>query len=329
MAKTQIADVIVPEVFNPYIIKRTAEKSGFYRSGIIERDESLDELARSGGRLINLPFWKDLTGDSEVLSDSAALTPAKLTAGQDVAALLMRGKAWSANDLARALSGDDPMRRVGDLVADYWARQWQAILIQSLQGVFADNVANDGEDLVNDIAIEDGNNAADDNLIGAEAVIDSWALLGDAMMDITGLAMHSTVYTRLQKQGLITFEPEFEQDVGFGVYLDKTVIVNDNLPKVAGGTSGYKYTTYLFGRGAVALGEGNAPVPTETDRDSLAGDDVLINRRHFILHPRGIKFTDSSVSGSSPSNSELADAANWDRVYEPKNIRLVKLVTNG
>jgi hypothetical protein len=195
--------------------------------------------------------------------------------------------------------------------------------------VFADNEGNDSGDLVNDIAIEDGNNAADSNLISADAVIDSWSLLGDSLMEITGMAMHSTVYARLQKQGLITFEPEFEQDVGFGVYLDKTVIVNDSLPKVAGGTSGYKYTTYLFGRGAVALGEGEAPVPTETDRDTLAGDDVLINRRHFLLHPRGIKFTDSSVAGSSPDNTELANAVNWDRVYEKKNIRLVKLVTNG
>ena len=35
MAKTQISDVIVPEVFNPYVVQRTMELSALYNSGII------------------------------------------------------------------------------------------------------------------------------------------------------------------------------------------------------------------------------------------------------------------------------------------------------
>lgn len=122
---TKIADVIVPEVFNPYVIERTAELSALVKCGIIVKDKELDALALAGGRLINMPYWKDLNGDDEVLDDNGALTPGKITAGQDVAALLMRGKAWSVNDLATALSGDDPMKAIGDLVAEYWARQRQ------------------------------------------------------------------------------------------------------------------------------------------------------------------------------------------------------------
>jgi hypothetical protein len=37
VTKTIITDVIVPEVFNPYVIQRTAELSAFYQSGIIAR----------------------------------------------------------------------------------------------------------------------------------------------------------------------------------------------------------------------------------------------------------------------------------------------------
>jgi hypothetical protein len=37
VTKTIISDVIVPEVFNPYVIERTAELSAFYQSGIIAR----------------------------------------------------------------------------------------------------------------------------------------------------------------------------------------------------------------------------------------------------------------------------------------------------
>lgn len=48
----------------------------------------------------------------------------------------MRGKAWRTNDLAKALSADDPMRAIGDLVAAYWARRQQATLLSTLKGVF-------------------------------------------------------------------------------------------------------------------------------------------------------------------------------------------------
>jgi hypothetical protein len=135
VTKTIISDVIVPSVFNPYVVERTAELSAFYQSGIIERSEQLDTLARAGGKLINMPYWQDLDGD-EVLDDETALTVGKISARQDVAALLARGRAWSVNDLAKALSGDDPMAAIGDLVAAYWARRFQAILIATLNGVF-------------------------------------------------------------------------------------------------------------------------------------------------------------------------------------------------
>ena len=32
---TRITDVIVPEVFNPYVIQRTMEKSELFQSGIV------------------------------------------------------------------------------------------------------------------------------------------------------------------------------------------------------------------------------------------------------------------------------------------------------
>jgi len=83
VTKTVINDVIVPEVFNPYVIERTAELSAFYQSGIIARTPELDRLASSGGKLLNMPFWEDLDGDDEVLSDTTALTVDKITAKQD------------------------------------------------------------------------------------------------------------------------------------------------------------------------------------------------------------------------------------------------------
>lgn len=309
---TRIADIIVPEVFNPYVIQRTAELSALVQSGIVVPNPELDKLALAGGKLINMPYWNDLTGDDEVLSDSGSLTPEKITANQDAAALLMRGKAWSTNDLAKALSGDDPMKAIGDLVAAYWARMEQKTLINMLAGAMG--AANMTGNVHNISALVD--TAAN---ISGITLLDAKSKLGDSADKLTAIAMHSLVYTSLQKQNLIVYIPNSQGVVNIPTYMGYRVIVDDGCP-VAGGV----YTTYLFGQGAIGLGNGSAPVPTETDRDSLAGDDILINRRHFLLHPRGIAFTNAAVAGSSPTNAELATIGNWNRVYENKNIRIVQ-----
>ncbi|MGD9678421.1 MAG: major capsid protein [Vulcanibacillus sp.] len=314
MPKTQIADIIVPEVFNPYVIQKTAELSALSQAGIISNNPELDALATAGGKLINMPFWNDLSGDDEVLTDDGALTPEKITTGQDVAALFMRGKAWSVNDLAKALSGDDPMAAIGSLVAEYWARRRQALLFSILKGIFAS--ASMSGNLHDISALSSGA-----ELISGSTFIDATQKMGDAKERLTAVGMHSAVVSYLAKQDLIETIPDSEGKPTIKVFQGKRVIEDDGCP-VSNGV----YASYLFGKGAIGLGNGSAPVPTETDRDTLAGDDILINRQHFVLHPRGVKFTNTSVVGSSPTNAECETAANWSRVYENKNIRIVKFV---
>lgn len=312
----KLATIIVPEVFDPYVIQRTAELSELYRSGIISTDPKFDELASSGGRILNMPFWNDLTGDDENLSATIPLTPGAITAGKDMAVLLMRGRAWKANDLEKALSGDDPMAAIGDLVAEYWARRLQVMLLASLKGVFS--AASMSTNLL-DISALLGDLA---NFTGA-TFVDATQKLGDAKDKLTGVMMHSMTEASLVKQGIIIEEVEVIDGVSMRVkrMLGKQVIVDDSCPQAAG-----VYTSYIFGQGAVAYGRGGAPVPTEVDRDSLQGDDILVNRQHLILHPRGVAFQDAAVVDDAPTNAELETAANWARAYEAKNIRIVKFV---
>src|SRR5690554_7629607 len=289
----------------------------FYMVGIVSNDAQLNALATAGGRTINMPFFNDLTSEDEILSDSSALTPGKITRGKDVPRLHMRGRERGVNDLAKALSVGraDPMAAIGDLVADYWARRYQALMQASLAGVIADNLANDGEDMV----AGDGTAAFD-----ADLFIDGQATFGDAIGGLAGIAMHPVVYHGLKKTDNISFEKESMGALEVETYRGLRVIVDRNMPVDTG-----VYSTYLFGAGAIGMGNGAAPVPSETDRDSLAGDDILVTRTHFIMHPRGVAWQDDTVTGASPSNAELALAANWDRVYERENVRIARILSNG
>ena len=61
----------------------------------------------------------------------------------------------------------------------------------------------------------------------------------------------------------------------------------------------------------------------------LDSDSVLINRRRYILHPRGVKFTSAAVAADSPTNAELETGTNWVRVFENKNVRIVAIEHNN
>ena len=102
----------------------------------------------------------------------------------------------------------------------------------------------------------------------------------------------------------------------------RRIIVDDTIP--AG-------TLYLFGEGAIGLGNGFMEKETEVGREALKGIgiDYLVSRRAFLLHPRGVRFKAQTVTGITPSNAELANKANWERVYEPKDIRIVKMMKNA
>ena len=315
MAVTKIADVIVPEIFTPYVIEKTAEKSRILTSGIAVANPRLNELVSGGGTTIQMPYWKDLTGADEVLSDQTPLTPGKIGTDKDIAALLLRGKAWGANELAGALAGDDPMAAIADRVADYWARQEQKILVSVLTGAFA--AASMSNHVLDKSAATGG--------IDGNMVLDAKQLLGDSADQLQAIMMHSAVYTELQKQNLIQYTTTSDGKITIPTYLTYQVIIDDGMPVDTTGNTPI-YTTYLFARGSIGRGEGT-PVsltPTETDRDSLAGEDFLINRRALVLHPMGVKWK-GNPAGVTPSNAELATGTNWERVYEDKNIGLVSI----
>lgn len=317
MAGTTLSDVIVPELFTKYVVQKTMKLSALFNSGIVTNNAEFDRLASEAAPIHNMPFFEDLQGDSENVTEGTDLTAKKITSNKDVSTTIRRAAMWSATDLSAALAGADPMAAIGNLVAGFWARDMQKELINILNGVFA---ATTMTNHVLDVSAEEGAAAN----ISASVFIDGLQMLGDAQSQLTAVAMHSAVKSYLKKQNLITTQRD-SNSVEFETYQDRRVIVDDGCPY-----SGGVYTTYLFGNGAIAFGNGNPVgfVATEVDRDKKKGSgvDYLINRRTFILHPRGVQWTNSSRAAvESPTRAELANKANWKRVYEDKAIRLVAI----
>ena len=336
MAKTAIADIIIPTQFEQYVIERTAELSAFGQCGIVEHDPVFDALAAGGGRTVEMPFWKDLTATRQILSDSSSLAVNKITSDKDIARIHNDAQAWSVNFLAKVISGDDPMQAIVDLVAAYWARTDEGLIVSSLKGMFAAATMSGNLLAIHSESI--AGTTTSTRLTGS-TFVDACLKLGDRADRLTAVAMHSATEAALRKLDLIDFIPDSEGKAQIRTFQGRRVIVDDSLPTRTGSTDGTVYTTYLFGPGAFAKGVaplsgeplqgGHGTEGVEWFRDALASDTGLINRRRYILHPRGVKFTSASVAGDSPTNAELETGTNWTRVFENKNVRVVAVTHNN
>jgi hypothetical protein len=317
---TALADVIVPEVFNPYFREASTRANAFFQSGVIAPVADLD-LGSKGGALVQMPFWQALGERAQLLDDTDDLEIRKVETAQDTAVLNARALVYGGTDLAAALAGDDPMTAIADGIGENWSMEFNYQLIATLKGAFGALAAESpaGNNVVNISALSGA--AA---YIDGESFIDATQTLGDMKNRLVAVAMHSAVNAWLAKQGLIETVRDADGVVQYETFMGKRVIQDDAIAPTNG-----VYDTYLFGPGAIGYGEGNPKVPSATGREELlgGGQDYLVTRRHYVLHPRGVAWTPGNgiPAKPTPSDAELATAGNWTRKYQPKNIRMALL----
>ena len=327
------SDVIIPEIFTPYVIEQSTLRNQFLASGVVQPMAELN--ATEGGDFVNVPFWKaNLSGDLEVLTDSTSLTPGKITADKQVGVILHRGRAFEARDLAALAAGSDPMAAIGQKVGEYVANQQQADLYKCLEGVFGSLTGSDTPAF--DALRFDTSGATP---LGPRQVAKARAILGDQGDKLTAVAMHSACFYDLLERKAIDYVTNTEArlttpatgastinavggsiaaaygDVRIPTYMGLNVIISDDITN-----SGGNYACYFFTNGAVASGE-QAAMRTETDRDILAKSDAMSLDMHYIYHPVGAKW---AVTTTNPTRAQLATVGNWSKVYETKNIGVVR-----
>lgn len=345
MASTLLSDVIIPAVYMSYTGVDSPELTAFFESGVAVRNAILDNALTNGGTTVNMPFWKDLDPTTEPNYSTDQPTdiavPDKVVAGDMLARIANMNKGYSSADLVAQLAGSNPMQRIRDRFSTFWTRQWQRRLLATCQGVLAQNIATGASDMVNNVALETTAGVTAANLFSRAAFTDAVLTLGDAFGKVAAIAVHSVVYARMIKNDDIQFirpstiDPNIpiSSTGGQPYFLGKPVIIDDSMPVVPGTTSGFKYTSMLFGEGVIGYGENLPLIPVEVyrrpDQGNGGGVEQLWERKAMIIHPFGYQFLSASVAGLSPTLAELKLAGNWNRVIERKNVPLAFLITNG
>ncbi len=327
------SDIIIPEVFTPYVIEQTTQRDAFLASGVVQPMAELN--ATEGGDFIQVPFYKaNLSGDFEVLSDASSLTPGKIEADSQKGVILHRGRAFEARDLAALASGSDPMAAIGQKIGAYIANQRQKDLLSCLAGVFGSVEATSSSAAFFDLTI-DGESGDSPTVLSPRHVAEAKAKLGDQGEKLTAICMHSKVYYDLVERRAIDYiydntgaadsdATQGSTENAFGAvnvptFMGLRVIVSDDVQTNGSGAS-TEYATYYFTEGAVASGE-QLGLQTETDRDILAKSDAMSIDLHYCYHPVGADWTSSSAN---PNRSTLETVGNWAKVYELKNLGIVR-----
>lgn len=340
---TNLTNIFSPEVWNKYFIEALYTKSKLISSGIVDSSPELFFAANSGGDVVNMPFWSGLPNDSGattiskvVSDDDTVITPAAIGTGKDIAYKDFRAQSWKTAGVVKYAAGSDPVSIVLNRYVSWWSSEIQRMLLKKLSGVFSNTLSSHSTD----ISIANGNAAGAANLISDSVIQDARFFVGDNFSDMSGIIMHSTVYKRLETLDLITFVPNSVQNAApIATYHGMTVLIDDTMTKTAGGVSGFVYSTFLFGQGAI----GFADTTLESDTPNIelfrvpnegtgAGSTEIITRRKFILHPFGVAFTATAggaLAGDYPSDAELATAGKWSLVYNTNNVKIARVMTNG
>ena len=329
------SDIIIPEIFTPYVLEQTTQRDAFLASGVVAPMAELN--ATEGGDFVNVPFFSaNLSGDFEVLSDSSSLTPGKITTDKQVGVILHRGRAFESRDLAALAAGSDPMAAIGQKIGAYIANQRQKDLLACLDGVFGSINNNSNSSAFFDLCI-DSESGDTPTVLSPRHVAKAKAILGDQGDKLTAICCHSKIYYDLVERKMVdyvlasdgnggsatasggTIAPAYGGDNTVPTYCGLRVIVSDDVSTTGSGAS-TEFSTYFFTQGAVASGE-QAGLTTETDRDILAKSDAMAIDLHYTYHPVGSKW---AVTTTNPNRTQLATVGNWSKVYETKNIGIVR-----
>ncbi|WP_434577556.1 hypothetical protein [Pseudomonas sp. Z1-6] len=327
---TILSDVVFRDELRDYITVNSVERTAFFESGILTSNSDMGQLLASPSNTFTIPWWVDLDASIEsnysndVYTDIAVPLSVTSSSMQARAAYLNEG--WNCMNLVKNITNQDPLEFVAGRLLSYWRRVAQRRAIATVVGIYNDNVASNGGDMVVDAGGQ----------ITAAAIIRAKATMGDYSGQLGGLsviAMHSAVQTELQILNLIDFTPIADQTPEFGRFQGMRVVVDDGMPVITGTPN--KYLSVIFGPGALGFAEETPPgedgleYDRTPDRGNGGGAETLWNRRNFVMHPLGYSFLSATITGTptttrpiSANWADLALATNWERKFARKQVPL-------
>lgn len=323
MAETHLSDLIVPEVFNNYVVNNIIKTNRFVQSGILTPCPDVGPHLLEAGTRVTMPFLNDLTGDPDNWTDTDDIEVNQVSSGKQQGIKFYQTKAFGYTDLSQLISGAPVQETIGNRYAAFWQRADQKTLLKVLQGVMGvDKVAN--SKVYDQTAI-----TPSEPMFSAKGFTGAIGLMGDLQDTAFGaIAVNSSTYSLMKVQGLIeTVQPQ--QGVApFEAYNGLRIVLDDDIPLDLSDKTKPVSTAYIFAPGAVMYSTNMQATQTYYLPLTNGGTDSIVQKRVGTIHVAGtsVKPSFAPAKSSFPTIDELAAPATWEVVdgIDVRNIGVVE-----
>lgn len=327
------------EVFTDMMNESDYWRNPILASGVVRKDASIMQSIGSKGNVATIPMYKPFNifdpGMEPLNNDgNANNTPVTIAGDKQTCMLIQRMKAFQAKDFTKELTGADPMSHIKNRIQGYYTQVWEAVMMKIADTVLSLDTLSTH---VMDLSIT-SSTIGEANLINETTMIDAeQQALGDMAGGLGLVVMHSKIYAAYKKLGLVSYDKytvgeALRREVQLPTINGKIPLVTDYFT-VDTSVPGYPvYKTYLFGEGAFLEADKTNyenQYTTNYDPETAAGTDKFYTKQGKVLHPNGISIKADNIAAESPTDVELGTRDNWELKFNPKNVKMGLIKTNG
>lgn len=339
---TFLGYVYDPEIFD-YTWQREPDTTltALLNSGAIAPDSTIAGLVNSMSNRFTIPFYNTLKNIDPANFDGQTDVPIdEATSAYQTGVVWGRTQGWKAVDFQTVLTGDNVMTNIASQVGQAWNKYYQKNLIRLLSAIFDITGDSDWDNHKVDLASKSAS-MGDENLLSTTTINDVITQAnGDNKGIYSAAIMHSRVAQRAENLQMLKFWIQtdtngIQRPMGIANINGLTAIIDDGVPVKPSATviGQSEYTTYLLGAGAIrfAMGSmtGSAPSAVERNEIKNGGEEVLITRTRRVYHPNGFNFNLDISNTGSPTDAQIGNSANWQRIFDAKALPFARLITNG
>lgn len=327
------------EVFTDMMQEQDFWRNEILASGIVVNDPSIMKAIGSQGNVATIPMYTPLNIFDEgmlPLNNNGLTnnTPVEIKGNKQTCMLTQRMKAFKAKDFTKELTGAKPLDNIKSKISNYYTQVWEREMMNIAQAVLGLAAL---EDHVTDLSVTTGT-IAEANKINETTVIDAeQKALGDMAGDIGLMVLHSAIYAKYKKLGLVEYDKyvvgnAIQQEITLPRINGKIPLVTDYYTVDTSVVGFPVYKTFLFGKGAFLSADKNnyeKQYTTDYDPETAAGVDMFYTKQGKVLHPNGVSLNVDNVADESPTFEELGTTENYTLKFNHKNVKMGIIKSNG
>lgn len=318
---TDLTKLIIPPVFNQWVIDHLDDTNNLLTSGIITENSDIDLAAP--GVTVEIPYIKAEKKLPQPWNDIEDKTSNSIGSGSMLGMKFYETLTYGSTKLSRIISGAPTAQAIASAMVEDWTAGNMNALIKLLEGVFKVDQVKAAK-MVDMTQVSPTN--SDFNSMGWLA---ARTLMGDKANVLTGIAVNSATDAMMTAEDLKDHPGTgMSSDVApHGTFHGMIITVDDQIPLDLTDPKKPKSTAYIFSRNAVEFKRMIISTDTQKDIFKRGGESFVTQDSIATMHIQGTGIKKGWTPAKYPyaTVNELTQPDAWE-IPEGRNVRDIGVV---